>query len=70
MMKKRNILVYIGMIIYLLLSFIDFVIYKIPDLIYILIASIALTLIIIGFIKDRKIKNKKEIIDTKNKIRK
>jgi len=54
MMKKRSVFVYIGIVIYLLLSFVDFVIYKLPDYIYMLIACLGITFVLIGFVKDFK----------------
>lgn len=59
MMKKRNILVYIGIVIYLLLSFVDFVIYKLLNYIYLSIAIIGITFVIIGFVKDYNKKKKR-----------
>ena len=61
MMKKRNILVYIGIVIYLLLSFVDFVIYKLPNYIYLSIAIIGIAFVIIGFVKDYNKKRSDEI---------
>lgn len=51
-MKKRSVFVYIGIVIYLLLSFVDFIIYKLPNYIYLPIAIIGILFVIIGFIKD------------------
>ena len=52
-MKNKNVLISIGIIIYILVSGIDRFVYKIPDTIYILVALIGIILILVGFYKDR-----------------
>lgn len=53
-MKEKSILPAIGIVIYILLSLIDRIIVDIPDYIYISVGLIAIVIIIIGLIKDRK----------------
>lgn len=53
-MKKRNILVSVGIIIYVVSSIIDRFFYKIPDYVYIPIAILGILIIIVGFIKAKK----------------
>lgn len=53
-MKKRNPLIGIGAIFYLILSIIDRFIFKVPNYIYIPIAIIGIILIMVGLFKERK----------------
>ena len=53
-MKQKNIYPSVGMLIYIVLAFIDRILIDIPDYIYISLGLIAIVLIIIGIIKDRK----------------
>jgi len=53
-MNKRNKFVTIGILIYIVSSVISRFILKIPDYIYVPIALIAIVLIFIGLIKERK----------------
>jgi len=57
-MNKRNKFVTIGILIYIVSSVISRFILKIPDYIYVPIALIAIVLIFIGLIKERKNKFK------------
>lgn len=56
-MKEGNILITIGIAIYVILTIINKFIYYLPDALYISIAAIGIILILIGFIKERKSKN-------------
>lgn len=62
-MKDKSILSSIGIIIFFILTAIDKFILELPDLLYIIVGLISITLIIIGFLKD----NKKQ--PTKNKLK-
>lgn len=46
--------IYIGIIIYIIMSGIDRFVYHIPNVVYIPIAIIGIALILIGFFKDKK----------------
>ena len=54
-MKDKNILIAIGILGYVILSVIDKFIYKLPDIIYIVVALILFVLILVGGIKIKKI---------------
>jgi hypothetical protein len=58
-MKSRNNFVVIGVIIYIISSGINRFVYRIPDYIYIPLSLIAMTLVLIGLIQNRRIKDKK-----------
>ena len=51
---KKNWLISLGIIIYIVLSGIDGFVFKVPNYLYIPIAIIGITIIIVGFIKDKK----------------
>lgn len=53
-MKDRNIFISVGIIIYILISGIDRLVYHIPNKIYIPLAILVITLILIGFFKGRR----------------
>ncbi|MBQ9072406.1 MAG: hypothetical protein IJY25_04545 [Bacilli bacterium] len=53
-MKEKSLLPAIGIVIYIVLSLIDRIIVSVPDYIYIPLGLIAIIIIIIGLIKDRK----------------
>ncbi|WP_270839485.1 hypothetical protein [Peptacetobacter hiranonis] len=53
-MRERNIFIYIGIVIYIIMSGIDRFVYHIPNMIYIPIAILGIALILIGFFKDKK----------------
>ena len=53
-MKKKDVYIYIGIIIYIIMSGIDRFVYHIPNVVYIPIAIIGIALILIGFFKDKK----------------
>lgn len=58
-MKSRfNYFGSIGIILYMVISLIDRVIYKLPDLVYILFMLVAIALLFIGIIIDNKNKRK------------
>ena len=57
-MKDKNILITIGILGYVILSVIDKFIYKLPDIIYIVVALILFILILVGGIKIKKDINK------------
>lgn len=57
-MKDKNILIAIGILGYIILSVIDKFIYKLPDIIYIVVALILFILILVGGIKIKKDINK------------
>lgn len=62
MKSKKNKFNYfgsIGIILYIVISLVDRAIYKMPDLIYILFMLVAITLVIVGIVIDRKNKGKK-----------
>lgn len=62
MKSKKNKFNYfgsIGIILYIVISLVDRAIYKMPDLIYILFILVAITLVIVGIVIDRKNKGKK-----------
>ena len=52
--KKLNFIGSIGIIFYVIITLIDRVIYKLPDLIYIISLLIALVFVVIGIIKSRR----------------
>lgn len=52
--KKLNYIGSIGIILYIIITLIDRVIYKLPDLIYIISLLIALVFVVIGIIKSRR----------------
>lgn len=52
-MKDKNILVSIGIIIYILMSGIDRFVYHIPNVVYIPVAVLGIALILIGFFKNK-----------------
>lgn len=52
-MREKNIFIYIGIIIYIIMSGIDRFVYHIPNMIYIPIAILGIALILIGFFKDK-----------------
>lgn len=52
--KKFNYMGSIGIILYIIITLIDRVIYKLPDLIYIISLLIALVFVVIGIIKSRR----------------
>lgn len=52
-MKKKNVFIYIGIAIYIIMSGIDRFAYHIPNMIYIPIAILGIALILIGFFKDK-----------------
>ncbi len=54
MNKKFNYMGSIGIILYVIITLIDRVIYKLPDLIYIISLLIALVFVVIGIIKSRR----------------
>ena len=61
-MKDKSILSSIGIIIFFILTAIDKIIIKLPDIIYVIVGLLSIILIIIGFLKDnRKIKKSKKI---------
>ena len=57
-MKDKNILIIIGILGYVILSVIDKFIYKLPDIIYIVVVLILFVLILVGGIKIKKDINK------------
>lgn len=54
MNKKFNYIGSIGIVLYIIITLIDRVIYKLPDLIYIISLLIALVFVVIGIIKSRR----------------
>ena len=52
--KKLNYIGSIGIILYVIITLIDRVIYKLPDLIYIISLLIALVFVIIGIVLDKR----------------
>lgn len=54
MNKNFNYMGSIGIILYVIITLIDRVIYKLPDLIYIISLLIALVFVVIGIIKSRR----------------
>lgn len=54
MNKKFNYIGSIGIVLYVIITLIDRVVYKLPDLIYIISLLIALVFVIIGIIKSRR----------------
>ncbi|WP_418565896.1 hypothetical protein [Peptacetobacter sp.] len=52
-MRERNIFIYIGIVMYIIMSGIDRFVYHIPNMIYIPIAILGIALILIGFFKDK-----------------
>ena len=50
-MKDKNILIRVGIIIYIVMSGISRFVYHIPDVIYIPVAILGIALILIGFFK-------------------
>ena len=57
-MKDKNILIAIGILGYIILSIVDKFIYKLPDVIYVVVALILFILILVGGIKIKKDINK------------
>jgi len=53
-MDKRNLLSFIGILIYIFMFIIDKCFYKIHDFIYVIVGIIAIIIIIIGFIRNNK----------------
>lgn len=53
-MKERSFIGSIGILLYIILSFIDRFIYKIPNTIYIPLAILGIVIIILGFVIDRR----------------
>lgn len=53
-MKNKSLLPILGIIIYIILSIIDKFVLKVSDYVYISLSIIAMILIIIGLIKDRR----------------
>ena len=53
-MKERSFIGSIGILLYVILSFTDRFIYKIPNTIYIPLAILGIVIIILGFVIDRK----------------
>lgn len=51
-MKDKNILISVGIMIYIVISGIDRFVYHIPNVIYILVAILGIALILIGFFKN------------------
>ena len=54
MNKNFNYMGSIGIILYVIITLIDRIIYKLPDLIYIISLLIALVFVVIGIIKSRR----------------
>ena len=54
MNKKFNYMGSIGIVLYVIITLIDRVVYKLPDLIYIITLLIALVFVVIGIIKSRR----------------
>ncbi len=54
-MKERSLIISIGILLYVIMSVVDRFIVSIPDWIYIPIAILGIALIIIGFIKSKKV---------------
>ena len=52
--KRFNYIGSIGIVLYVIITLIDRVIYKLPDLIYIISLLIALVFVVIGIIKSRR----------------
>lgn len=52
-MKERSQFISFGIIIYIILTGIDKFVCKVPNYVYIPIAIVGITLIVIGFIKDK-----------------
>ena len=52
-MKDKSIFISVGIIIYIAMSGIDRFVYHIPNIIYIPLAILGITLILIGFFKDK-----------------
>ena len=52
-MKERSYLISVGIVIYIVMSAVDRFIYHIPKIIYIPLAILGITLILIGFFKDK-----------------
>ena len=53
-MKERSFISSIEILLYVILSFIDRFIYKIPNTIYIPLAILGIVIIILGFVIDRR----------------
>lgn len=53
MMKERSYLISVGIVIYIVMSAVDRFIYHIPNIIYIPLAILGITIILIGFFKDK-----------------
>ena len=52
-MKESSYLISVGIVIYIVMSAVDRFIYHIPNIIYIPLAILGITLILIGFFKDK-----------------
>lgn len=52
-MKDKNIFIFIGITVYIVMSGIDRFVYHIPNIIYIPAAILSISLILIGFFKDK-----------------
>ena len=52
-MKERSYLISVGIVIYIVMSGVDRFVYHIPNIIYIPLAILGITLILIGFFKDK-----------------
>lgn len=52
-MKERSYLISVGIVIYIVMSAVDRFIYHIPKVIYIPLAILGITIILIGFFKDK-----------------
>lgn len=53
-MNERNLLIKLGIVIYILLSSIDRFVAEIPNYLYLPIAIIGIAMILVGMIKNRK----------------
>lgn len=53
-MRERNIFIYIGIVMYIIMSGIDRFVYHIPNVVYIPTEILGIALILIGFFKDKK----------------
>ena len=57
-MKERSFIGSLGILLYVILSIIDRFLYKIPDCIYIPLAILGIAIVIVGFVIDKKKRNK------------
>lgn len=53
-MRERSIFIYLGIVIYIIMSGIDRFVYHIPNVVYIPVTILGIALILIGFFKDKK----------------